>query len=68
MDWMTNVLKAYIKAHQLRTTYKNILAACDYAITQGYDASIGLFCDALLADSKMLEILLPKEKKNNVIL
>jgi hypothetical protein len=57
MDWMQQVLFEYIIKNQIRTNSENIKAVCEYAIKQGYNESIDLFCDALLADSEMLAIL-----------
>ena len=57
MDWMQQVLFEYVIKNQIRTNKENIKAVCEYAIKQGYNQSIGLFCDALLADSEMLAIL-----------
>ena len=57
MDWMHQVLIEYVIKNQIRTTKENIKAVCDYAEKQGYNASIGLFCDALVADSEILAIL-----------
>ena len=57
MDWMQQVLFEYIIKNQIRTNSENIKAVCEYAIKQGYNQSIGLFCDALLADSEIIAIL-----------
>ena len=57
MDWMQQILIEYVIKNQIRTNKDNIKAVCDYAEKQGYNESIGLFCDALLADCKILEIL-----------
>ena len=57
MEWMQQVLFEYIIKNQIRTKSENIKAVCEYAKNQGYAESIGLFCDALLADSKILQIL-----------
>ena len=57
MEWMQQVLFEYVVKNQIRTNTENIKAVCEYAKKQGYAESIGLFCDALLADSKMLAIL-----------
>ena len=57
MDWMQEMLFEYVVKNQIRTNIENIKSVCEYAIKQGYNEIIGLFCDALLADSKMLAIL-----------
>ena len=57
MDWMQEVLFEYVIKNQIKTNSENIKAVCEYAIKQGYNQSIGLFCDALLADSEIIAIL-----------
>ena len=57
MVWIEEILIKYAVNNNIRTNSENIKKACVYACDQGYDESIGLFFDALLADSKMLELL-----------
>ena len=56
MDWLQDVIREYVTKNEIRTTEENMQRLKDYYISQGYD---GLYvaCNALIADSKTLEIL-----------
>lgn len=56
-EWIIDIIKQFVIANQIRTTECNILLLYDYFIKQEYFVSLGLVCDALLYDSKTLEIL-----------
>ena len=56
-EWIIDIIKQFVIANQIRTTERNILLLHDYYITQSYSDSLGLVCDALIYDSKTLEIL-----------
>ena len=56
MDWMQDIIKEYIIKNQIRTTTEQIQKLAEYYTEQGY-ASVGLVCDALIADSETMEIL-----------
>lgn len=57
IDWVIDIIKQFVIVNQIRTTNENIIRLHDYYIAQGYADSIGVVCDALIADSKTLEIL-----------
>lgn len=56
-EWIIDIIKQFVIANQIKTTERNILLLHDYYIAQGYSVSLGLVCDALIYDSKTLEIL-----------
>jgi hypothetical protein len=56
MDWVRDIIKEYIIKNQIPTTTEQIQKLAEYYTEQGY-ASVGLVCDALIADSKTMEIL-----------
>lgn len=56
-EWIVDIIKQFVIANQIRTTERNILLLHDYYIAQRYSESLGLVCDALIYDSKTLEIL-----------
>lgn len=56
MDWMQDVIKEYVIKNQIPTTTEQIKKLAEYYTAQGY-TSVGLVCDALIADSETLAIL-----------
>lgn len=56
MDWVQDIIKEYIIKNQIRTTTEQIQKLADYYTAQGYN-SVGLVCDALIADSETVAIL-----------
>ena len=56
-EWIIDIIKQFVIVNQIRTTERNILLLYDYYIAQRYSESLGLVCDALIADSKTFEIL-----------
>ena len=54
---MKELIQQYVINNNIRTTGENIEKACIYAHNQGYSSSLGLFCDALVADSELMKIL-----------
>lgn len=56
MDWLQDVIREYVAKNEIRTTKENMQRLKDYYINQGYD-SLYVVCNALIADSKTLEIL-----------
>lgn len=56
MDWMQDIIKEYIIKNQIRTTTEQIKKLAEYYTAQGYN-SVGLVCDALIADRETMEIL-----------
>lgn len=56
MDWMQDIIKEYIIKNQIRTTTEQIKKLAEYYTAQGYN-SVGLVCDALIADSETMAIL-----------
>ena len=57
MEWTEELIKKYITNNKIRTTSENIEKALLYANKQGYNESLSLFLNALLADSKLMDIL-----------
>lgn len=60
MDWLQDVIREYVAKNEIRTTEENMKRLKDYYISQGYD-SLYIVCNALIADSKTLEILSNKD-------
>ena len=56
MDWIQYVILEYVTKNEIRTTEENVQRLKDYYINQGYD-SLCVVCNALIADSKTLDIL-----------
>ena len=56
MDWMQDIIKEYIIKNQIRTTTVQIQKLAEYYTAQGY-TSVGLVCNALVADSETMAIL-----------
>lgn len=55
MDWMQDIIKEYIVKNQIRTTTEQIKKLAEYYTAQSYN-SVGLVCDALIADSETMAI------------
>lgn len=62
MEWILEILKEYVKNKNINTTEEQIYQTCEYMLKQGYDCSIGVALEALVADSSIKQILLAKEK------
>ena len=56
MDWIQDIIKEYIVKNQIPTTTEQIQKLAEYYTEQGYN-SVGLVCDALIADSGTMAIL-----------
>lgn len=56
MDWVLDIIKEYIIKNQIRTTTEQIKKLAEYYTAQGY-TSVGLVCDALIADRETVAIL-----------
>ena len=57
MEWTRELIEKYIINNNIKTTAENIDKALIYSREQGYNGSLSLFLDALLADSKLMDIL-----------
>lgn len=57
MEWTRELIEKYIINNNIKTTSENIDKTLIYAREQGYDESLSLFLNALLADSKLMDIL-----------
>lgn len=60
IDWIIYIIEEFVRVEEIKTNETNIKKLHDYSIEQNYDDSIGVFCAALIADSKVLEILTSK--------
>ena len=60
IDWIICIIEEFVRAEKIKTNERNIKKLHDYAIEQNYDDSIGVFCAALIADRKVMEILTGK--------
>jgi hypothetical protein len=56
MNFTEDIIKEYVIKNSICTTKENIDNLCEYFQNQGYN-TIGLVCDALIADSIATEIL-----------
>lgn len=56
MNFTEEIIKEYVIKNSISTTKENIDNLCEYFHNQGYN-TIGLVCDALIADSIVTEIL-----------
>lgn len=54
--WIIDIIKEFIIKEHISTCPENIQALCKYFRQQGFD-SVGLVCAALIADTKVLDIL-----------
>jgi hypothetical protein len=59
MEWMIDIIKEYIVKNRIRTTSERIEKLQAYFIHQQYN-TVGLVCDALIADSAAVNILTVK--------
>ena len=57
MEWVRIILKEYIIKNNILTNSERLEKAYLYINDQGYSKSIGILCDALIADRKIKEIL-----------
>jgi hypothetical protein len=57
MEWVKIILKEYIIKNNILTNSERLEKAYLYINNQGYSESIGILCDALIADRKIIEIL-----------
>ena len=57
MEWIKTILKEYIIKNKISTNSERLEKAYLYINNQGYSESIGILCDALIADRKIKEIL-----------
>ena len=56
MDWIQDIIKEYVVKNQIPTTTEQMQKLAEYYTSQGYN-SVGLVCDALIADSETMAIL-----------
>lgn len=60
IDWIIYIIEEFVRVEEIKTNETNIKKLHDYAIEQGYNDSIGVFCAALISDRKVIEILTDK--------